>query len=97
MNKFPFASYEDKKTEQSHLADCSSFNIYEINQNPEESIILDAMTMVFTIDHPITNSAIGKMMGPDQEGGFQKFTQILKWSLTPVVPHPTPFPEGSPK
>lgn len=65
-SKFPFASYEPSK-QQSHLADCGSFNIYEINHNPADSTISDATTMIFTIDHHIINSAMAKDMAPDQK------------------------------
>lgn len=64
------------------MAYCGSFNIYEINHNPADSVILDAVTMVFTIDHHIINSAMVEDMDPHQEG-------LLEIHSDPeVVPNP---------
>lgn len=67
------------------MADCGSFNIYEINYNLADSIILDALTTVFTIDHHIINSTMETNYGSRSRRGYWKFTDTLKWSLSPLV------------
>jgi len=55
-----------QKTEQSHLADCSSFTIYEINHNPATVNHFRCHNNGLHNWSPHTNSTMAKMMAPDQ-------------------------------
>lgn len=51
------------------MADSGSLIIYEISHNPADSIILDAVTIVLTIDyHTKSIQPWQQTMAPDQDG-----------------------------